>query len=220
MKARGWLAVFSVIAFMFMWSSPGESNEDFVPQAVEFIKTSRQHAKVKGKLINNSGKTLPHGDFIIHAYDKTGNLINSASFTIRNFVAGSSREFNTTIQADTRNISSHKVEFKRKEFILIESDKDFTPQNIDFTKTSRRYGKVKGNLINNSGKDLRHADFVIQVYDKAGKLINQASFTIRNFVNGASRSFNTTVQADVRDISSYKIELKKASEIPPTPTEY
>lgn len=220
MNTRGWSVAFLAIAFMLSGGSPAQSSEDFVSQDVDFIKTSRKYAKAKGKLSNNSGKSLPHADFLIHVYDKAGNLINSASFTIRNFADGSSRDFNTTIQADARNISSHKVEFKHKDVSQIQSDKDFTPQNIDFIKSSRRYGKVKGEIINSSGKDLRQADFIIQVYDKSGKLMNQAAFTIRNFINGSTRSFNTTIQADIRNISSYKVELKKASEIPPTPSEY
>jgi hypothetical protein len=94
---------------------------------------------------------------------------------------------------------------------------DFTSQNINFGKMSRTYAKVKGEITNKSGKNLRYADFVIHVYDKAGNLINSASFTIRNFVNGSTRVFNTTIKAYTKNIASYKVEFKDSQEIPPTP---
>ncbi len=194
-----------------------QTSGDFIPQNVEFIKKSRTYAKVKGELTNNSGRSISHAEFLIHAYDTSGNLINSASFTIMNFVKGTTRSFNTTIQADARKISSHKVEPKHKRVRAIQSGRDFIPQTVDFVKSSRSYTKTMGKLSNNSGTNWRQANFIIHVYDTAGNLINSTPFIIRNILHGRTKEFNTTIQANVSKISSYKIEFKGGTEIPPSP---
>ena len=200
--------------------SLAQGDEAFVTQDVDFTKSSPVYAKVKGNISNNSGTDLTQADFDILVYDKAGKLINQAPFTVRNFVAGSTREFHTTIQANVQHISSHKVKFRQREVGAVQTTGDFITQKVDFIKISRAYAKAKGELTNNSAKNLRQADFVILTYDAGGKLINSAFFSIRNFMAGTTRSFQTTIQANVKHISTYKIELKQAKEIPPVPTAY
>ncbi len=220
MRGMRWIVVCLVMVSSMTVTSHAQAEEKFTLQYIEFNKISRRHAKVMGKLTNNSGKLLPHAEFMIHAYDAAGTLIKSVSFAIRNFAPGSTREFSASIEADARKIASHKIELKKNEVILIGTAKDFTPQGIDFTKYSRTYTKVHGGLLNNSAKDLRQADFVILVYDAAGNLKASAPFSIRNFIKGSARSFSATVQANVKDIGQYKLELKQSWEIPPSPAEY
>jgi hypothetical protein len=72
---------------------------------------SRTYAKATGELNNNSGKNYRQADFVIHVYDASGKLISSTPFIIRNFVTGTTREFNTTIKAYVKYISSYKIGF-------------------------------------------------------------------------------------------------------------
>ncbi len=98
-----------------------------------------------------------------------------------------------------------------------QTDKDFSVKKIDFIKMSTKLARVRGELINNSSINLRHADFVIKVFNENKKLIAESNFTIRNFIKAKAKNFNTTIKANVKHISSYKIEFKGASEIPPSP---
>ncbi len=220
MKGMRWIVVCLLMASSLSVINYAHSGEDFVSRDIQFKKISRRHAKVSGKLTNNSGKFLPQAEFMLHAYDEAGNLIKSAAFNIRNFATGSTREFNTSIETDARKIASHKIELKQKQVTLIKTATGFVLKDINFIKSSTTYTKVQGGLVNNSGKDLRQADFVIQVYDAAGNLKNNAPFSIRNFIKDTTRSFNATLQANIKDIRRYEIELKAAREIPPSPTEY
>jgi hypothetical protein len=217
MKGIRLVMVSWVISILLAGWSLAQTSKDFIPRNVDFIKMSTGYAKAKGELVNNSGKSLTQAEFVIQVYGKTGNLIGSAPFTVRNFGKGTIRSFNTTVQANVKDIGSYQIEFKAKQVGSTQAGGDFVPKNVDFAKISRTYAKVKGEITNNSGVNLRRADFVIRIYDAAGNLITSASFMVRNFVSGTTREFNTTIRTDIRKISNYEIEFKGGTEIPPSP---
>lgn len=89
-----------------------QGDQNFIIQNVTFSKISRAYCRAKGEIINNSGESLRHTDFVVRVYDDAGDELDSVPFIIRNFKKDSTRSFNVRIKASTRKINSHKVEFK------------------------------------------------------------------------------------------------------------
>ncbi len=220
MKAIKWVMAFVSMGVLGGGIGFAQTSENFSSSELNFARLSKVSTKVEGKLTNNSGADFALADFLIHVHDKSGKELGYAPFTIGNFLNNTTREFISTVQANAKDIATYKIEFRQKEVGQVKTSGDFTPQNVDFIKTSRTYAKAKGEIINRSNKNLRQAEFQIQVYDKSGKLIGSSAFSIRNFMAGSSREFQATLEANVREIETYKIELKEAHEIPPAPTTY
>ena len=70
--------------------------------------------------------------------------------------------------------------------------------------------KFLGEVTNNSGRSYSTATFVITVYDKGGKVVDSACFSVSNLADGATRTFEVPIVGVWGDeIGRCKIEFKR-----------
>jgi len=81
--------------------------------------------------------------------------------------------------------------------------------NISFSES---YGYVDGigEMVNSSGKSYSFVTFTMSLYDANNKLIGTGPIIITNFSSGQTKSFDSTIKADIEAADSYKIQFENA----------
>jgi len=86
----------------------------------------------------------------------------------------------------------------------------FSYQNVAFLPFIEGTVKCVGEMTNSSGKNYEMVFFKLSVYNRGGNLLNTADILVEDFNHGETRSFDTYVNADMSDISKYRLQFESS----------
>ena len=104
-------------------------------------------------------------------------------------------------------LSDHPASETRIQDTGNSAGRGFSYSNVAFLPFIEGTVKCVGEVTNRSGNNYESVFFKLSVYNRGGNLLNTADILVQNFNHGETKSFDTYVNAELDDISTYRLQF-------------